>query len=399
MPDKDALRAAVFKAVEDYCAADFGYSFDPKNPIVRLHEPTFNAGEINAALECLLSTYVTMGPKVKKFEEVFTSTFGWTDGVMNNSGSSANLLAVAALANPATRDGLRPGDEVIVPALSWSTTVWPIIQCGLVPVIVDIDPATFNIDPNHVEDLVTDRTRAILPVHLYGRPADMTSLMAIAERRGLWVIEDAAQAHGAEIDGRRCGSIGHLACFSFYPGKNLGAYGDAGAVTGNDASVLDRIRRLRDHGRTSKYEHLEVGFAERIDALQAAILAAKLPHLEDWTESRRRIAAKYSGLLGGSDVVTPDDSAAVRHVYHLYVIRSSARDGLLEHLKRAGVAAGIHYPIPLHRQPAYMNRGYGSVSLPHSERAAAEVLSLPIYPELSDTQQQAVVDAVGSFRG
>lgn len=349
--------------------------------------------EIDAAIQRVLdNTSFILGEEVRAFEDAFAKHVRAAGAVGVSSGTAAIELSLRAL-------GVGEGDEVITAAHTFIATAEAVSNIGAVPVFADIDPATFNIDPNHVEDLVTDRTRAILPVHLYGRPADMTSLMAIAKRRGLWVIEDAAQAHGAEIDGRRCGSIGHLACFSFYPGKNLGAYGDAGAVTGNDASVLDRIRRLRDHGRTSKYEHLEVGFAERIDALQAAILAAKLPHLEDWTESRRRIAAKYSGLLGGSDVVTPDDSAAVRHVYHLYVIRSSARDGLLEHLKRAGVAAGIHYPIPLHRQPAYMNRGYGSVSLPHSERAAAEVLSLPIYPELSDTQQQAVVDAVGSFRG
>jgi dTDP-4-amino-4,6-dideoxygalactose transaminase len=309
-----------------------------------------------------------------------------------SSGTAAIELSLRAL-------GVREGDEVVTTAHTFIATAEAISNLGAVPVFADIDPATFNIDPNHVEDLVTDRTRAILAVHLYGRPADLTSLMAIAERRGLWLVEDAAQAHGAEIDGRRCGSIGHLACFSFYPGKNLGAYGDAGAITGNDTAVLERIRMLRDHGRTTKYEHVEIGFAERIDALQAAILAAKLPHLEDWTEARRRLAACYARLLANVDVVVPVETDGIRHVYHLYVIRSSTRDGLLDHLKGAGIAAGIHYPIPLHRQPAYVKRGYGPVSLPHTERAAAEVLSLPMYPELSDEQQQAVVDAVGSFRG
>jgi len=309
-----------------------------------------------------------------------------------SSGTAAIELALRAL-------GVGEWDEVITTAHTFIATAEAISNIGAVPVFADIDPATFNIDPNHVEDLVTERTKAILAVHLYGRPADLTSLMAIAERRGLWLVEDAAQAHGAEIDGRRCGSIGHLACFSFYPGKNLGAYGDAGAITGNDSAVLDRIRMLRDHGRTTKYEHVEIGFAERIDALQAAILAAKLPHLEDWTEARRRLAACYTRLLANDDVVVPVETDGVRHVYHLYVIRSSKRDGLLEHLKGAGIGAGIHYPIPLHRQPAYLKRGYGPVSLPHTERAAAEVLSLPIYPELSDDQQQAVVDAVGSFPG
>ena len=239
---------------------------------------------------------------------------------------------------------------------------------------------TYNVDPSHVEDLITDRTRAIMPVHLYGQPADLDALMEIAVRRGLWVIEDAAQAHGAEVGGRRCGSIGHLACFSFYPGKNLGAYGDAGAVTGNDPAVLDRIRRMRDHGRTTKYEHVEVGYAERIDALQAAILGAKLPHLEAWTEARRRHADRYDELLSGANVAIPTVRDGVRHVYHLYVVRSERRDALLEHLRAAEVMAGIHYPIPLHRQPAYVALGYGDVSLPHTERAAAEVLSLPDLP-------------------
>ena len=309
-----------------------------------------------------------------------------------SSGTAAIELSLRAL-------GIGEGDEVITTSHTFIATAEAISNAGAVPVFADIDPATFNIDPNHVESLITDRTRAILPVHLYGRPADMAALMAIAERRELWVVEDAAQAHGAEIDGRRCGSIGHLACFSFYPGKNLGAYGDAGAVTGNDAALLDRIRMLRDHGRTTKYEHVEIGFAERIDALQAAILAAKLPHLEDWTLARRRIAACYTELLADADVVTPVETAGVRHVYHLYVIRSAERDGLLAHLKGAGIGAGVHYPIPLHRQPAYVKRGYGAVNLPHTERAAAQVLSLPIYPELSDAQAQAVADAIGSFRG
>jgi dTDP-4-amino-4,6-dideoxygalactose transaminase len=202
---------------------------------------------------------------------------------------------------------------------------------------------------------------------------------------------------GAEVDGRRCGSIGHLACFSFYPGKNLGAYGDAGAVTGNDPQVLDRIRLLRDHGRTTKYEHVEVGFAERIDALQAAILGAKLPHLESWTEQRRAHARRYGELLAGADVTIPVECPGIRHVYHLYVLRSAHRDELLAHLKANGIFGGIHYPIPLHRQPAYASRGYDGVSLPETERAAAEVISLPMYPELTDDQLIQVASAVRSF--
>ena len=247
MPDKDALRAAVFKAVEDYCAADFGYSFDPKNPIVRLHEPTFSAGEINAALECLLSTYVTMGPKVKKFEEVFCSTFGWTDGVMNNSGSSANLLAVAALANPATKDGLKPGDEVIVPALSWSTTVWPVIQCGLVPVIVDIDPATFNIDPNEIEKAIGPKTRAVMIVPVYGNPCAMDAIVDICKRRNLILIEDCCEALGAYYDGKAVGKFGRVGTFSFYFSHHLTTL-EGGITVTDDFELAELMRILRAHG-------------------------------------------------------------------------------------------------------------------------------------------------------
>jgi dTDP-4-amino-4,6-dideoxygalactose transaminase len=231
-------------------------------------------------------------------------------------------------------------------------------------------------------------------VHLYGQPAQLEPLRDIASSHGLWLIEDAAQAHAAEYYGKRCGSIGDLACFSFYPGKNLGAYGDAGAVTGNDEALLARVRKLRDHGRTTKYEHEELGFPERIDALQAAILGAKLPHLEEWTEARRTHARLYNELLSGRSIITPFESPNVRHVYHLYVIRTPHRDGMLEHLKSKGIGAGIHYPIPLHRQPAYLKQGYGDVLLPITEQVAKEIISLPMYPELSREQIEYVAQAV-----
>jgi dTDP-4-amino-4,6-dideoxygalactose transaminase len=293
--------------------------------------------------------------------------------------------------------GVGPGDEVITAAHTFIATAEAISQTGARPVFVDIDPKTYTIDPRLVEDAITDRTKAIIPVHLYGQPADLDSLADIAQSRDLWLIEDAAQAHGAEYKGRRCGTIGDIACFSFYPGKNLGAYGDAGAVTSNDESLLAKVRKLRDHGRTTKYEHDEIGYGERIDALQAAILAAKLPHLESWTELRRSHARQYSELLAGSSVATPIESADVRHVYHLYVVRTPHRDDLLAHLKRRGVDAGIHYPIPLHKQPAYAKQGYSSLKLPISERASAEVLSLPLYPELTDAQILYVAEAVKEF--
>jgi dTDP-4-amino-4,6-dideoxygalactose transaminase len=222
----------------------------------------------------------------------------------------------------------------------------------------------------------------------------MAPLLEIAARRGVWLIEDAAQAHGAEYLGRRCGGLGHLACFSFYPGKNLGAYGDAGAVTGNDLRLLAKVRKWRDHGRTGKYEHDEIGFGERMDALQANILEAKLARLDEWTEARRAHAALYSQLLADCDVTTPYESPKVRHVYHLYVIRAHDRDRLLAQVKRRGIGAGIHYPIPVHRQPAYVNLGFGDVALPHTEVAANEIVSLPMYPELTNEQIEYVAQTV-----
>ena len=348
--------------------------------------------DIDGAIQRILdNTSFILGDEVRTFESAFASYVGAGGAVGVSSGTAAIELSLRAL-------GIGEGDEVITSAHTFIASAEAITNAGARPVFADIDPGTYNIDPDCVEALITDRTRAILPVHLYGQPADLTALMEIAERRGLWLIEDAAQAHGAEVDGRKCGSIGHLACFSFYPGKNLGAYGDAGAVTGNDPQLLDRIRRLRDHGRTTKYEHVEIGFAERIDALQAAILGAKLPHLESWTERRRAHARRYDALLAEADVTTPIERDDARHVYHLYVLRSAHRDALLAHLTANGIAAGIHYPIPLHRQPAYANRGYDGLSLPRTERAAAEVLSLPMYPELSEDQQAQIVDAVLGFQ-
>jgi dTDP-4-amino-4,6-dideoxygalactose transaminase len=294
--------------------------------------------------------------------------------------------------------GVGAGDEVITSAHTFIATAEPISLCGSKPGFVDIDPGTYNIDPNLVQDAITPRTKAIIAVHLYGQPAEMRALRDIAERHNLWLIEDAAQAHAAEYEGKRCGSIGELACFSFYPGKNLGAYGDAGAVTGNDQTLLARVRKLRDHGLTTKYEHDEIGFGGRIDALQASILGAKLPHLESWTNARRGHARLYNELLADSDVITPFASPNMRHVYHLYVIRRPRRDALLEQLNSKGIGAGVHYPIPLHRQPAYLKQGYGNVNLPITEQIAGEVVSLPMYPELTRGQIEYVAQAVKEAR-
>lgn len=348
--------------------------------------------DVDAAINRVLTnTSFILGEEVRLFEEEFASYVGVSGAVGVASGTAALELSLRAL-------GIGPGDEVITTAHTFIATAEAVSNVGATPVFADIDPVTFNIDPDRVEGLITNRTRAILPVHLYGHPAPLQELMAIARPRGVWLIEDAAQAHGAEVAGQRVGSVGDLACFSFYPGKNLGAYGDAGAVTGNDLEVLDRVRMLRDHGRTTKYEHAVIGHAERIDALQAAILRAKLPYLERWTEQRRAAAARYDALLEGLDIERPATASNVRHVYHLYVVRSGQRDALLNRLKEAGVGAGIHYPVPLHRQPAYLALGYGDVSLPHTERAAAEVLSLPIFPEIREDQQSHVAMTVGGVR-
>jgi dTDP-4-amino-4,6-dideoxygalactose transaminase len=344
--------------------------------------------EIDAAIQRVVdnSSFI-LGQEVTDFEETFAQYVGAAGAVGVASGTAALYLAFQAC-------GIGPGDEVITTAHTFIATSEAISQTGATPVFVDIDPQTYNIDPNRVLEAITPRTKALLPVHLYGQPAPLEPLEEIARGHKLWLIEDAAQAHGAEYHEQRCGSIGDLACFSFYPGKNLGAYGDAGAVTGNDPSLLERVRKLRDHGRTSKYEHEEIGFGERLDALQAAILRAKLPHLESWTEARRRNARMYDEMLADCEVLRPYESPDSRHVWHLYVIRSQKRDAVLAHLKQKGIGAAIHYPVPLHRQPAYLKRGYGQLCLPKTEAAATEVLSLPMYPELSTEQINYVVEAV-----
>jgi dTDP-4-amino-4,6-dideoxygalactose transaminase len=345
--------------------------------------------EVDAAIQRVLdnSSFI-LGDEVKAFETAFAAHIGASGSVGVASGTAALQLALQAC-------GVGRGDEIITTAHTFIATAEPIATLGATPVFVDIDPATFNLDPSLVEDAITPRTRAIVPVHLYGRPAAMGDLMEIARRHGLVVIEDAAQAHGACSRGQPVGTIGAMGCFSFYPGKNLGAYGDAGAVTSDDPDLLARVRKLRDHGRTSKYEHDEIGYGERIDALQAAILAAKLPHLAEWTNARRRHARRYTELLAGANVTTPAEDPLDEHVFHLYVIRSERRDELLAALQGAGVGAGIHYPIPLHRQAAF--RDLTPASLPHTDAAAAEILSLPLFPELLEEQIEFVADQVRQF--
>jgi dTDP-4-amino-4,6-dideoxygalactose transaminase len=290
--------------------------------------------------------------------------------------------------------GIGPGDEVITVPFTFVATVSAICYTGATPVFVDIDPQTFTMDTSAIEAAITERTKAILPVHLYGQPAEMDVILEIARRRGLVVIEDAAQAHGAEYKGRRVGALGDLGCFSFYPGKNLGAYGEGGMVVTNDPEYARKIRMLRDWGAEKKYQHVLKGYNFRLEGLQGAVLRVKLRHLETWTEARRAVARTYDRLLADSGVPTPQMLADVRHVFHIYAIRTARRQACHEALLAQGVQTGIHYPIPVHLLPAFTDLGYRAGQFPHAEQAAREVLSLPMFAELTMDQCEEVVRAV-----
>ncbi|WP_428261292.1 DegT/DnrJ/EryC1/StrS family aminotransferase [Haliangium sp.] len=333
-------------------------------------------GEIDAAIRRVVdSAWFVGGDEVAGFERELAAYCEVAEAVACGSGTDALALALRGL-------GVGPGDEVVTVAHTFIATVAAIAAVGARPVFVDVCADTLVMDPDHLDEVVTARTRAIVPVHLYGQVADMDPIREVAARRGLAVLEDAAQAHGARYRGRRAGSLGVAAGLSFYPGKNLGAYGDAGAVVTGDAALAARVRRLRDHGRVGKYEHAELAGNSRMDAIQAAVLRVKLAHLEVWNQRRRALAAAYDAALAEVAEVRPVATGPAReHVYHLYVVRTPRRDHVLHRLRRAGVGAGIHYPIPCHRQ-APVQALVGEVSLPVTEAAAAEILSLPIYPEL-----------------
>lgn len=346
---------------------------------------------IDSALQSVLdSTNFIMGPEVKAFERAFAGFCGTSYCVGVASGTAALDLTLRSL-------GIGPHDEVITVAHTFIATAEAITATGARPVFVDIDPQTYCMDPAALAAAITPATRAILPVHIYGQPAAMDAINAIAARYGLPVIEDAAQAHGATWNQVPAGALGTAACFSFYPGKNLGAYGDAGCVTTGDTAVAEKVRLLRNHGRHSKYLHEIKGFGERIDTLQAAILAAKLPYLAGWTAARRRLAARYSQLLVQFEVVTPYVAPAANPAWHLYVIRTPQREQLLAHLQANGIGAGVHYPVPLHLQPAYADLGYRRGELPVTEEVADTCLSLPLYPEMSEDQQDRVVETIERF--
>ena len=343
---------------------------------------------IDAAIAGVLETgQFVLGPEVAAFEAEFATYCEAAHAIGTNSGTSALHLALLAA-------DVGPGDEVITVPFTFVATVAAIRYCGARPVFVDIDQATFNMDPRCVEEAITARTKVILPVHLYGQPADMDPIMAVARRRGLIVIEDACQAHGARYKGRRVGSIGDLACFSFYPGKNLGAYGEGGCVTTSEPKLAKRIATLRDWGAERKYHHDLLGFNYRLEGMQGAILRVKLRHLDAWNDARRAHAARYDQLLDSGPVGLPWEIPDSRHVFHVYAVRSPKRDALASALKDAGIQTGIHYPIPVHLQKAHADLGYGPGAFPHSEAAAAEVLSLPMFAELTDAQIATVAAAV-----
>ncbi len=336
--------------------------------------------------------YVGAGPEGKPFEAEFAAYCGVADAAGVNSGTTALHLALLAA-------GIKPGDEVITVGATFVATTAAILYANAKPVFVDVDPATWTMDPARIEAAITPRTRAILPVHLHGLMADMDSIMAIATKHGLKVVEDCAQAHGAEYKGRRAGSIGHVGCFSFYPGKNLGAYGEGGAIVSNDPEIMKTVRMLRDWGQAKKYDHVLKGFNARLDEIQAAVLRVKLKYIEDWTEGRRAVAARYEAGLNGLSIGIPKPPAHCRHVYHVYAIRSVDRDGLQARLQEAGVSTGIHYPVPVHLQTAYADLGYKAGDLPVTETIASEWLSLPMFAELEPGQVDAVIKAMKQAGG
>jgi dTDP-4-amino-4,6-dideoxygalactose transaminase len=344
--------------------------------------------EVDRAIAGILeSSQFVLGKEVAAFEEEFAAYCGGGQAIGVNSGTSALHLALLAA-------GVGPGDEVITTPFTFVATVAAIYYAGATPVYVDIDPVSYNLDPARLDSAITPKTKVILPVHLYGQPADMDPILEIARRRGLKVIEDAAQAHGAEYKGHRAGSLAELACFSFYPGKNLGAYGEGGAVVTSNPEYARTIRMLRDWGQSRRYYHDLRGFNYRLEGMQGAVLRVKLRHLEGWTEARRSNAAIYEELLGNAGVVTPRQMSYARHVYHVYAIRAQNRDAMVQGLNAAGVQTGIHYPIPVHLQRAYRDPRFNEGDFPIAESVAREVLSLPMFPEMQRSQIETVCDAV-----
>ncbi len=347
--------------------------------------------ELNQSIQRVMERAdFALGEDVARFEEEFAAFCGTRYAAGVDSGLSALELSLRAF-------GIGPGDEVIVPAHTFIATAAAVTFAGARLILVDVDPTTYNMDIAQIEAAITPRTRAIIPVHLYGLPAEMETILHLADQHGLLVIEDACQAHGAHYKGRRVGSLGHASAFSFYPTKNLGGCGDAGILMTNDAQVAERVRAMRNCGQKVKYRHELPPFNHRLDTIQAAILRVKLRYLESWTKARRRNAALYSKLLAGSGVATPIEIPDSVHVYHLYVVRTPQRDALQAHLREQGIGTAIHYPIPIHLQPFYAQNGFRRGQFPVTEQLCDEILSLPMFPEMTAEQVQYVTAQVIQF--
>jgi dTDP-3-amino-3,4,6-trideoxy-alpha-D-glucose transaminase len=344
-----------------------------------------------AARRVLRSERVLLGPELDAFEQGWAAYVGAGSAVGVGSGLDALSLGLRAL-------DVGPGDEVVVPAHTFIATWLAVVHVGATPVPVDVSPTTGEWEPEAVAAAITSRTRVLMPVHLYGHPVDLDPLLALAGRHGLAVLDDAAQAHGARYRGRPVGGLTHLTAWSFYPGKNLGALGDGGALTTSDAGLDRRLRSLRNYGSTEKYVHDEIGWNSRLDELQAAMLAVKLRRLEEFNARRSRVAARYADALAGPDLVLPQDPGEATPAWHLYVVRTPHRDALRAHLTAAGIETGVHYPVPPHQQPAFAGTALAGLSLPVAERLADEVLSLPMGPHLTAADQDRAIDAVRSFR-
>jgi len=347
--------------------------------------------EIDVAIQQVLSSsQFILGAEVEAFETEFAQYCQTKYAVGLNSGTSALHLALLAA-------GLKPDDEVITTSYTFVATAAAICYVGAKPVFVDIDPGTCTMDPAKLEQAITERTRIIVPVHLYGNCADMDPILAIARKHNVLVIEDAAQAHGADYRGRRAGSMGELATFSFYPAKNLGAYGEAGAIVTNNRAFAERLKILRDHGQTERYHHDELGYNYRMEALQGAVLRVKLRHLDEWNSARREHARRYRETLANTGVDLLEETPESRCVYHIFPVFSPQRDALREHLNGAGIQTGVHYPIPIHLQRGYQQLGFGLGDLPITERVSKEALSLPVYPELTENNIRHISDTIGQF--
>jgi len=352
---------------------------------LKAHHDSIREELETAIREVIDSNAFAGGPFVAKFEQDFATYCGAAHAIGVGNGTDALWLTLLAL-------GVGAGDEVITVPMTFMATAEAISYCGAKPVFVDIDERTYTLDPDLLERAINPRTKAIIPVHLFGQPADMDAIHAIAQRRGLPVIEDACQAHGAEHRGQKVGSSGISGCFSFYPGKNLGALGEAGAVVTNDEALRNKIQMLRDHGQAKKYHHAVIGWNARMDGIQGAALRVKLKHLDRANEARRANARFYDQHLAGvEEIILPTEAEYARHVYHLYVVRVQERDRVLQAMANRGIACGIHYPIPVHLQEAYRFLGHQKGSFPVAERCADEFLSLPMYPELTTSQLEAVV--------